>query len=122
MENSASQAPRGGEARGPGRGTPPAPAHPPFPRRRGARARPPPPPLRAAPLSRQKVSSGEGTRGCNSARRRRQRLKQEPRRQSRGSWGRCRRSRCSRRVRAPPSVPLPEAEGGRWGATRTQRE
>ncbi|XP_070087603.1 uncharacterized protein [Equus caballus] len=33
-----------------------------------------------------KVSSGEGTRGCNRARRRRQRLKQEPRR-SRGSGG-----------------------------------
>ena len=52
-------------------------AHSPFPRRRGPRARAPPPPIHAF-LFPQKVSSGEGTRGCNSARR--QRLKREPRR------------------------------------------
>nr|CAI9709098.1 unnamed protein product [Rangifer tarandus platyrhynchus] len=62
----------------------------------GARARRTPPslggagrapgPLRVSPLSRQKVSSGEGTRGCHSARRRRQKLEREPRR-SRGSGG-----------------------------------
>lgn len=63
-----------------------APAPPPQARKRrtppslgGAkRALGPPPPPSAAPLSRQKVSSGEGTRGRNSAQRR-QKLKEDPR-------------------------------------------
>ncbi|XDC67556.1 hypothetical protein R6Z07M_018738 [Ovis aries] len=76
----------------------------PQPERTPARPRPPPQararrtppslggagrapgPLRVSPLSRQKVSSGEGTRGRHSARRRRQKLEREPRR-SRGSGG-----------------------------------